>query len=336
LQNRPLSPFLIFSVGVNIKPMNAKFNSSLVQIGLFLISFSLLSCALPGPISRPGQEVRDVPFYARNANEEPRRRIMVLPFLDEKQERSTKILQVARAAIVQELLRTGQFVIISNSDFPQNLDQFLTADNQYDLEKISRMAAGLGVTAVLEGKIMEIKLRKLGDQIGLFRKIRARIDTSVRVRINGTKNGKEILNEIRQATVESETTQVAQYADMDRYLEEDPTLAREGITRAFYGTLGPIIKSVEKLTWEGRVAMVSGERIYLNAGRLSGLQIGDILKVTEDMDEVFDPENGKFIGTAPGRMKGTVEVTSYFGKDGAIAVIHSGSGFRESDRVELY
>ena len=27
---------------------------------------------------------------------------------------------------------------------------------------------------------------------------------------------------------------------------------------------------------------------------------------------------------------------SYFGNDGSIAVIHSGSGFRENDRVELY
>jgi hypothetical protein len=82
--------------------------------------------------------------------------------------------------------------------------------------------------------------------------------------------------------------------------------------------------------------MISGERVYVNAGRLSGLQVGDILKVTEEGDDVYDPDTGRFIGTAPGRLKGTIEVVSYFGKDGAIAVIHSGSGFQENDRVELY
>jgi hypothetical protein len=82
--------------------------------------------------------------------------------------------------------------------------------------------------------------------------------------------------------------------------------------------------------------MVSGERVFINAGRLSGLQVGDILKVTEEGDDVYDPENGRFIGTAPGRLKGTIEVVSYFGRDGAIAVVHSGSGFQENDRVELY
>ena len=46
--------------------------------------------------------------------------------------------------------------------------------------------------------------------------------------------------------------------------------------------------------------------------------------------------SGGFIGKAPGRMKGTIEIVSYFGKDGAIGIIHSGSGFNENDLVEIY
>ncbi|MDZ4084592.1 MAG: hypothetical protein U1E10_16745, partial [Bdellovibrionales bacterium] len=93
---------------------------------------------------------------------------------------------------------------------------------------------------------------------------------------------------------------------------------------------------VEKLSWEGRVALVKGERVYLNAGRLSGLQVGDILRISEEGEDVHDPETGNYIGRVPGRLKGTVEIVSYFGRDGAIAVLHSGSGFRENDLVELY
>lgn len=307
--------------------------SSLVGLGGLLF---LGACSLPAPAPAPGVQERDVPFYARNTNQEPRKRLMVLPFLDEKLDRSQRVVEVARTTIVQELLRTGHFVVIKNSDFPQNLAQFKNDKREYDMEKIARVASNMGVSAILEGKVMEIRARRLGDQVGLIRKLRARIDTTVRIRMFATKNGREILHDIRQASAESETTRVGKYASSDRYLEEDPVLIRDGVTRAFYGALGPIVRAVEKLTWEGRVAMVSGERIYLNAGRLSGLQIGDVLKVTEEMEEVFDPDTGKFLGTAPGRMKGTVEVTSYFGRDGAIAVIHSGSGFRENDRVELY
>ena len=34
-------------------------------------------------------------------------------------------------------------------------------------------------------------------------------------------------------------------------------------------------------------------------------------------------------------MKGTVEIISYFGNDGAVTSVHSGSGFKESDLVEF-
>lgn len=303
----------------------------------FSIILFLLSCGLtPKRTSSIGPVIRDVPMQARGGLEEPRKRIMVLPFLDEKQDRSVRVSEISRNAIVQELMRTGRFVIIRNSDFPTSLEQFKTKEGDYDLEKISQKSAGMGVAAVLEGKIMEIKAKKMGDKVGLFRKMRARVDTVVRIRMFSSKNGKEILNEMRESVAEAETTHMGTRNDSDSILDSDPALVHEGVTRAFWGTLEPIIRSVEKLSWEGRVALVSGEKIYLNAGRLSGIQIGDILKVTEESEEIFDPETGKFIGAAPGRMKGTIEVTSYFGKDGSIAVVHSGSGFQENDRVELY
>jgi hypothetical protein len=113
-------------------------------------------------------------------------------------------------------------------------------------------------------------------------------------------------------------------------------LISEVVTKAFRGSVGPIIKTIEKLSWEGRLAMIQGNRIYVNAGRLSGINVGDLLKVSSQGEEIFDPETGELIGTAPGPMKGTLEVVSYFGKDGAVAVIHSGSGFKENDIVELY
>jgi hypothetical protein len=192
------------------------------------------------------------------------------------------------------------------------------------------------VAAVIEGKVMTIKAKRMGDSVGLIRETKAQVSTQVRVRVYAGKNGKEILNEMRSADTEASTTHVAERGDITRSLTEDPELVRAAIRKAFSGSVSGIIRAVEKLSWEGRVAMINGERVFINAGRLSGLQVGDILKVTDEGDDVYDPDTGRFIGTAPGRLKGTIEVVSYFGKDGSIAVIHSGSGFQENDRVELY
>ena len=77
-------------------------------------------------------------------------------------------------------------------------------------------------------------------------------------------------------------------------------------------------------------------RVAEYVGRISGLQVGDLLKVSENGDDIYDPDSGVHIGKSPGRLKGTLEVISYFGNDGSIAVIHSGAGFKENDKVEVY
>ena len=281
-------------------------------------------------------ETRDVPYAARGEDEAPRHRVLVLPFLDERLEASSSMTEVARKTVVRELMRTRQFVVVSPEDFPQDPKKFLTEENEYDLVQISRLASALGVAAVIEGKVLSVKARRIGDTVGIIRQLKANVSTEVRLRIYAGKNGKEILNEIRSAETDAATTRVGERGDLTTNLDNNPELVRAAIRKAFLGAIPSVIRAVEKLSWEGRVAMVSGERVFVNAGRLTGLQVGDILKITEEGHDVYDPETGRFIGTAPGRLKGTVEVVSYFGKDGTITIVHSGSGFKENDRVELY
>jgi hypothetical protein len=265
-----------------------------------------------------------------------RKRILVLPFIDEKISRSQNVVDAARAAVVNKLSQTQQFVVLKNSDMPKDVSAFMTENREYDLEKLAPIANSLGVAAIIEGKILEIKAKRVGDEVGLFRDVKARVETKVRIRVMSSKSGRLLLEEVRDGVVESTTTRVVESTQSDRYLSEDPKLIHLSVRQAFQGSLVNITKSIDKISWEGLIAMVSGERVFINAGRISGIQVGDILKVSEEGDEIFDPDTGVFIGKAPGRMKGTVEVVSYFGKDGAICVIHSGSGFKENDKVELY
>lgn len=227
------------------------------------------------------------------------------------------------------------FVIVDNGDFPKDIKTF-RINEQYDLDAVSKIAGGMGVALVIEGRILEIKARRLGDQVGVFRSVKAKMDAKVQLRIVGSKQNRELMNEVRQASIESSTTKFGAYAYSDKALEEDPELVDQVVQKAFRSVLPTIVAVSRKVSWEGKIAMVSGDRIYVNAGRISGIQVGDILRVNDEGNEVFDPENGQLIGRAPGKMKGTVEIISYFGKDGAIAVIHSGSGFKESDQVEFY
>jgi hypothetical protein len=261
--------------------------------------------------------------------------MMVLPFIDMAQDRAKTAAESARKGFLRALGNSKNFVLVDPKDFPRDLNGFRLND-QYDLEGIGKVANGMGVALVIEGRILEIKAKRLGDQVGLVRRIRAQMDAKVQIRVLGTKQGRELLNEIREASIEDTTTRVGSYAFSDKFLEEDPELIEQVVSKAFRSIVPTILAVNRKLSWEGRIAQVSGDRIYINAGRMSGIQVGDVLRVNDDGQEVFDPETGQYIGRAPGKMKGTVEVISYFGNDGAIGVIHSGSGFKEADQVEFY
>ena len=314
--------------------MNFSLKYLVVAAGLFASSCSLVDTRANQRSLRP--ETRDVSYAARDSGDQnPRKRIMVLPFLDGTGGRSDGAAKVAREAFIRGLKRTDDFVIVSTADFPKDPSTFIK-NGEYDLEAMGKIGGGLGLAGIVDGKVLEIKARRVGDAVGVVREIRAKVSATVQLRMVNTKNGSMLMNETRTADVEETTTRVGERSFSDRNLENDPKLIESVVTEAFRTTLPKISQAVEKQSWEGRVAMVKGDRIYLNAGRLSGLNLGDILKVTEEGEDVYDPENGSLIGKVPGRLKGTVELVSYFGKDGAIAIVHSGSGFRENDRVELY
>lgn len=111
---------------------------------------------------------------------------------------------------------------------------------------------------------------------------------------------------------------------------------RRSLWEAFAKLLPPLITAVEKLSWNGRVALISENKIYINGGKISGLQIGDVLQIRENRSDVFDPETGAFLGKADGKIKGFIKVIRHFGENGSVAVIQSGSNFKKNDRVELY
>lgn len=309
----------------------------LLRKSFLAFAILLTGCSLFQSRSDKKPEVRelDVPVAAREDDNSLRQRVLVLPFLDEKSDRPKVVAEDARNAFVRELNQGGRLVVISNQDLAQDPTKLRGEDGGYDLEAVSKLAAPLGVSAVIEGRILEVRVRKNGDAVGMIRKVKAKVVSTVRIRMFAARNGKELLNQTRTSEMEDSATRVAGLG-VNRPYDEDPQLVRAAIRSAFESALASVFQVLEKMIWEGRVALISGERVFLNAGRLSGLQIGDILKVTDEGDEVYDPQSGTFIGKAPGRMKGTVEVVSYFGKDGAIAVVHSGSGFHENDRVELY
>lgn len=287
--------------------------------------------------SGPGmsRQIHDENQVSRNDEQAPRKRMMILPFLDVSDKRPQSLRDRARSAFISDLNRSGDVIALDSKEINLDLSKMTDAGG-YKMAEVSKAASALGANAVLEGKILDIRIKRKSDNVGIVRHLTSSFEVVAQVRVVTARTGKELFNTIKTVTLEDQGVRVAERVDSDKYMQNNPELIEVIVKDAFLDFTPQVLAALEKVSWEGRIAAINGDRIYLNVGKISGLQMGDLLKVLEEGDDVYDPESGTHIGRVPGRVKGTLEVISYFGTDGSIAVVHSGSGFKENDRIELY
>ena len=113
------------------------------------------------------------------------------------------------------------------------------------------------------------------------------------------------------------------------YAPSDPAAKAAAVSSALTELAGKVKEVVELLPWYGKVAAVEGDRAYINAGKESGLRIGQVLKIYR---------GGKVVpglGFAPGGRVGTLEVIGYVGPNGAFGMIKESQGVHASDLVSV-
>lgn len=113
----------------------------------------------------------------------------------------------------------------------------------------------------------------------------------------------------------------------------------EAASRAIGLAIGMIgddtAKIVGSLDWSARIASIEKDRIILNAGRLSGIEKGDVLEVYSKGNQVFDKTTHLPLGQVKGSYKGEIEVYELFGVDAALAKLGKGGTFSTTDVVYL-
>jgi hypothetical protein len=117
-------------------------------------------------------------------------------------------------------------------------------------------------------------------------------------------------------------------------LSEDKAL-RKAIDFALQDVTDGIIRGLAGLEWSTSVASVEGKKIYLNAGKSTGLKVGDMLEIYYPGRQVKHSITGVSLGRLPGKLKGKVKVSQFFGVDASVADITSGGGITTGDVVRL-
>lgn len=265
---------------------------------------------------------------------QPKRRVAVLDFWNDTPIKSSDIGTFAADEIRRTLFTQSQLVTPIDA-----VTQFTTQDfidgQRVKVDQLVREGRRQGVALLIVGRISKIIVRQKGDDVGLFRSQEARAAIDMEIKVFDVNGGREISAYGRSGEATNN-----QIVALDKEDLNSPEFRNELIKLAVRDAsdkLAPfVIQSVQKMDWEGRVAKVTGNKIYINSGRNSGIVIGDILRVITNGDDVYDPETGSYLGRTKGELKGTLEITDFIGEDASVASIHTGANFRPGDSVRLY
>jgi len=324
------------------QPVRAIFTAGLV---LSVISIVVAGCAR-SPGFRRDQEYAQEPesYYNKGGATgtstqriekmgQPRKRVLVLDFWNDTPVK-TEGLGKLTAVELRRILEMSQRVIIPANETQMKTEDFVSGE-KVNVAQLVREGRKLGISVIVIGRITKIAFRQRGDEVGLLRQKQTLAGADIEVKVFDISAGRELAGFTRAGEA-SNNTLVAFEQDSEESSEFRSEMTELALRDAATLAKNEILKAVEKLTWEGRIARISTGKVYINAGKKAGLIPGDILKVITQGEDIHDPSTGAFLGRAQGQVKGTLEVLDFIGPDGAVTQIHTGANFQEGDLVQLY
>lgn len=312
-----------------------------MALKLVLLSLILVACT-GGPIHRrtpldPGSRLSQPVGGAKNVKDfNPiRKKVALLSFFNEAPFGGDDLAVQATEEFRREISRSRDYLVDPAAAQIFGSSKEIYSGGGVKLAQLTRKAKMAGVNLVVFGRITDARIRQASDEIGFVRKTKALAETKVEIKVFDVISSKELMSDTVDGSVHDDNFRFY-VTEEEENLAYRQDLLRYSTRVAVRKFLPRLLQIGGKLDWTGRVAKIIGTKIYVNAGRDSGINIGDILKVITEGQDIYDPETGALIGVSKGDVKGTLEVSDYFGPDGAIAILHSGGSVTEGDFVQLY
>lgn len=289
----------------------------------------------------------DAPSYYTKANAQgktpteriaamgqPKKRLVVLDFWNDTPVKVGDLGAFAADELRRGLHLSQRLIIPPDARSDVATEDFVQGD-KVRVAQLIREGRKLGVAVVVIGRVTKVTFRQRGDDVGLFRQKQSFAGVDTEIKLFDVGNGREIMAAGKSGEASSSAMVALESSNIESP-EYRAELTRMAVRNTIASIVPDVLRAVEKMAWEGHVAKIAGGKIYVNAGRASGLVAGDILKVMTQGDDVYDPATGAFLGRSQGQLKGTLEVIDFIGPDGAAAEVHTGANFAEGDAVQLY
>ncbi|OGP58404.1 MAG: hypothetical protein A2V67_02295 [Deltaproteobacteria bacterium RBG_13_61_14] len=266
----------------------------------------------------------------------PKKRVGIFEFENKSRYGQNKLSQAATDVMYSELDKAGRFLLYERANLAElEKEHRLIESGRVNPATAARFGELTGIQAVVIGTITQFGIWEEAKDYGVYKKKVEIAEATVDVRVVDVTTGRVIFSDAGTGRTEHELESVLGFGEKASY---DETAADKALRAALAQFMGRMVKAVDGIAWEGRVAEVDQvggvERVYINAGRRSGMQVGQKVVVQQVIGEITDPVTSEFMGYKTRTLgEGTVEELS--GEDLSIARMNGSPGVKRGDLVVL-
>ena len=254
-----------------------------------------------------------------------KRKVAILDFENNTSYKEEKIEEAVAKKLSDKLEASQRVVTLDKSVVSERLSrQGFKFENLSDPPVIKQAHHALGIQAVALGTVTDIGI--LSSKASETSDEEVTVATAkVEIRLIDASTGNLLKTFVGRNPIfgTRETGEYSRGKAVLRAIE----LSLDDILEGF-------LRQLDLLDWTTTIAKVEGEDVYLNAGKLSGIRIGDTLEVFEPGKEILHPITQLSLGWTTGNLKGAVRVTNLFGIDAAVGRIVQGAGLSSNDVVK--
>jgi hypothetical protein len=265
---------------------------------------------------------------------QPKKKLLILNFWNDTPA-GDEALGVFAAEELRRELYLSKRVLLPKAEAVNTVTRDFVDGDHVNVTQLVREGRKFGVSSIIVGRISKITIRHDREEVGILREAQAMVGADVELKVFDVVSGREV-HAARRSGYAAATAKIAFNEDAVSSREARNEISKEAIHDAMMKLVPEALMSMDKMDWQGRIAKILGNKVYLNAGRASGLLAGDILKVMSPGEEIVDPVTKSYLGRSEGFLKGTLEVSEFIGEDSALTMIHTGGNFQEGDVVRLY
>ncbi|MEI6856116.1 CsgG/HfaB family protein [Psychrilyobacter sp.] len=257
----------------------------------------------------------------------PKRKVVIAEFKNQTRFGSRRLGNNLTDVITTELVKSNRFIVLEREDLAKVMQE-INFSNTLGQGQLASERKFQDADYVITGAITKYSVNTTGSKGVISTTKTQRAEISFDMKMINVRTGEVVLSDQGEGVSDVEYGTTLGVGSTGGY---DEGLEQEAFRAAAIDVMDNIIETVDKTPWMANVAKVSGNKLYINAGRKSNVEIGTKLGVYKQGEKI--EFNGKFLGFEENKV-GEAKVVDYLGEDAAI-LEYKGEAFTIPGIVKL-